>query len=705
MIGNNNQGLSEDIAARHTNFVSSVSQEAQMVWLEPVIADVQTPITNRFVTHVEDIYYINNNIQNTNIQNVSLGMSFLNDIMLKTADVYAGVYNQRLSMMEKSITTANNHRTENVDNSNTTVQSTDIHGNTVSTINKLTELQNVSAGDIIKLSKETINSLKNTDTINNNTINIHPSEFVHQENSETQQLNETIQKNEQHITALENRLHSMTVNENAATSPASVEREQSTSSPTTAEQKVETELQKGESTQSTQQIFNSKTLTNLEKNVGENTNTIDKSQRPTRHYQNSNIYNNQDITSASVVYDENGRRETPAENTGETIKEVVKQTLRTVDTTMPTVTDTQVVQGTSSEKNVITSADININKTQNTAESSVSNIDIHHIEAPLTYNLQGDTTEPSETKNELVKTVSETVENLLKSENNTQSTNRINEHTTQRLTTGNVITLKNLTALQKNATQIQNNLQNVDSRLTLVNLNTETLTENGVFNTQSYLKRETLLHNLSKTQNSKEGDVTNLTNVSHQSAQSINNVHLNSENSVNNSTSTPLTVINNILKNSRFHITNNGNSLQIANMTKTTSDSVSFSITNGAPSVHNNISTTQSETNLYNNTLQNIAQQKLSEVSIVHKQESAPAVEQPQQEEDEIVTIKKTKKIENTETTETINHTMNKKNIVVSGGEVGTVQMDKAQINKLAEKVYRQLENRLRTERNRRGMK
>ncbi len=703
MIGNNNQGLSEDIAARHTNFVSSVSQEAQMVWLEPTVADLSAPVTNRFITHVEDIYYINNNIHNTNIQNVSLGMSFLNDIMLKTADVYAGVYNQRLSMMEKSITTANNHRTENVDNSNTTVQSAYIHRNTVSTVNNLTELQNVSAGDIIKLSKETINSLKNTDITSNNAINISSSEFVHQQNNEVENLTETIEKNEQHITALENRLQNMTTVEKDNTTEKKNESAQSADTPTTTEQTT-IEVQKGANTQRTEQVFNSKTLTNREQSTQENTNIIDRTTRPTRHYQNSNVYNNRDITSASVIYDENGRRETPAENTVETTKEIVKEALRTADKASSTPPDTQVITSESSENKVITSTDININKTQNTAESSVSNIDIHHTEAPLTYNLQGGESEVSQSKTELIKTVSETVENRIKSEKTTQTTDKTTERTTQSRTTGEVINVKNLATLQENATLIKNSLQNVDRRLTQISLNTETLTENGVYNTQSYLKRETLLHNLTKTENNREGDISNVTNATHPSATFIENIHLNSESTANNTTLSPLSAISNILKSSRFNISNSALTSQSITVTSNPSGSVSYSITNGAPTVHNNQLTTQNEIT-QNNNLQNIAVQSLAEVSIVHKQEVAPTAEQTRQEEDEIVTIKKTKKIENTETTETVNHINNKKNIVVSGGNTGAVQMDKAQINKLAEKVYRQLETRLRTERNRRGMK
>ncbi len=724
MLGLHSINICDDIVARHTNFVSSVSQEAPMVWLEEQSSAPINHVTNRFVTHVEDIYYIDNNIHNTNIENVALSMSFLNEMMTKAADIYASVYSNSYKMLDKSgKVTAPQNKNESP---SPLVETTTAHtlSESIKTVKTMSELQQITARDIVTLSQETINNLKNNQFSDNFLFRTAVTEHVAGDvNDISTQLVEKIEKNSTAINNVSEKIHNLTeVNTDNIINSTNINNENTKQKPRqTAPEKTVTDTEKATDTRD---VFTSRML-DVRLKPTQNMTTVNKTERVGPHYDNRSYNRTQEISSATVIYDENGRRVE-----GEAKSEVKKETSEPKKAESVTLkpTETEVTQNVTTDNNVtqtsvFTSSDIVNTNTQNSVSHNVSTVENRHSETNMIHSesdFQANITE---------QTVTAAAKAAVKASEKAQQKNA--DAPTVINVTNNVFTVSDLSGdeitrltLQSSAVRniINNSAHNINTTSHTVhggvlqnilknsskNIDTSALTVDNVYNVQSYVKRQNLLHAEHITSN----ETQNRTDSKNLSVQQNNLSGNNYYHTTAEGASVALTLgdsVKNLIQNARQNLTSHENAvysnLLAANIFHADGGQINYSENNAFAINRVMHSSAENYTHVLNNT--QISPINMEAVPIVFKEEYQPtSTETVEEGEDEIITIKKTKKIENTQETENItNKTIKNHQIVTTADGINLANLDSAGIATLADKVYRQLESRLKNERNRRGLK
>ncbi len=656
-----------------------------MVWLQPTSGEAQASTTvNRFETHVQDIYNINNTIKNVSVQNIAMSMSFLNSLMVKVADVESRLHTRTDTLLSKQSTLREHHDTERVKEGAPTAQaqnSTPVFN--YKTIKNTTELTRITANDVVALSKDTINNLStiinnSTAHIENNapgvTYNLPPTEIVHEQKpskeAQAEELSQVI-------------LHSDTVqNTITNTVKEQVQRQSAQTEPVTQGDKpIQSTTQKPadvdtQSAQPTQDVF---TAATLQRRPTRQSTAQEAMQRPQPHYRNNSIQT-QRQAEAPIVYDASGRVGEKQDGEGTisrtstdiTVNKIVNESVKSAlqNTDMPTKSTAIERPTEPAVRKVFTSADVTVKQPQ-TEQAAVATDTIKRIH---------------DTTNILGRTVSEITharEIALQSVAPTQNITSVQNDITHAQSTTNVDSRQQLNSVQNivmpqavqtvhadnRQAQTEQNAPQGDTHNNVFNINSLKAIQNAKSvtnsNTQQFATSRTDIHNLQ------------LSPVQQTVLQSIKHVGYQNTNIFGNTVNAAIAPSNGVAAQPMP----SEMTLQQGTAPKSMTSAV-----------------------------RNVA---VPEVGIVFKPEntSETRTQSAEQQEilDDIVTIKKTVKKSESVQNETVTNVnvqdINKKNHTVTQVESGkSVKLGSAQIANIADRVYKQLETRLRNERYRRGM-
>ncbi len=684
-----------DILTRHTTFISGISQEAQMVWLESVHPEMANPQINRFETHIEDILYINNNIHNTNINNLTFSFSFLNSLMLKLATIQALSESRSTNMLSKNYKV--NQLITNSDSQQTKINN-DNSFNKVINIDNISKIENITSQDVITLSNNTINSINNITKLNlnenaSNVItydsgDILPIEIVHHENeSSTDNIENLVVRNTLPDTHIEDRIsltHKSTENQQLNTEINTVIDKANAEHTNSLVEKVNKTV--NETLTTTQQL-------NKDMQAVKRTNISDEIVRPERHYSNS-----RSITrpqgEAVVVYDSSSkwvdgeRQEAGQANSTQiaNIKQEIENNifnsstlrkLNTLNDSVNVINNSINSQQFTTNNNAKSSDRTNLSSDEKGYESRVTNNNI--------------STQTFEQKNSL---------NHLDRYHFTENTQKITQQQTHNNLNQNSTVNSNVSNLTINSELTNINQHSLSSAEHITNRNESRVTdERTIFNSSN------IVHNENNTDINNDNNTVNNSSFE-QSLQTMNkimeNIHLTASNVGRGSNNT------NSVNNTNLTNINNFTSAQIFNREVVDNNYISSDINNNYS--FNSNSKSINPSNPVNGSANILTPIRMSEANIVFKSEVQPATDRNLTEEhNDIKTIKKTKRIENTSTETTVDTNILSNNLATKLGNdsrsIDEIVAEKIpSINKIADKVYKNIESRLRSERNKRGM-
>ncbi len=658
-----------------------------MVWLENSPTETYAPTVNRFITHVEDIYNITNSIKNTNVQNIALNLNFLNSIMLKTVESQADsvirhntMHTQQNVMIENKLLqdtrvekSVNNFtKVNNLSNSKDSVFN-------VTNIKNISEITSLTARQVIALSQDTVKQISKLYSANLHQQRVALSpllvegvEMVFQQHqTEEGTVNNVINNAVDKVSEINNIVDK--ASEASRTKIIAQEPVHKTVINNTdiASKIVETvrEIGYAPATRNGNTTGEAQP-TRVTAQYGETTTVVN--ERPRRHYKNSTVITEQSTEKAKIIYSDAGRQ---------VIDSATRHDTKSGEPTTNIVTVQH--QHTNS---------LNPHKTINTQSTDTKIIiadrkdEVWHENTLFTVG----------TLKELSKAVKQDIGN------NTDDRN-VYESSSLELTNNIAIVNSQIINTTDEIIKLHNNYNNaaynVDTDIsTLKQENTKIINDLGTdkfsesnganisysidskldFNTTNNQSNIFKLQNL-KNNNIEQGfkSITQTTVISNSANQIIYSHDVNNR-----------LIVNNVMSgvNSTTQIANNFQGIRL----NSSSQQINF---------------------LNSRTGSAGASVAMDVANMVHKQSTAEQVSQPESlnEPDDIVTIKKTKKIN----TVTENKTV--ENIRQNNAEQTAFNTTNARtasdainenipINRIVDKVYKQLETRLRNERQRRGM-
>ncbi len=693
-----------------------------MVWLSHEAVEPKAPVVNRFVTHIEDIYNITNSIKNTNVQNIALNLSFLNNIMLKSIETQADSYTRRNTMVSHHTTkqkktetnTANTNNTTNVGTQNNINNFNSENIQDIININNVNDISKLTANHVITLSQDTVRQINN----------LYTNDLLQQNSNSTQLMQSAAdlvfqqhQSSEELVSEIINNVNNTLATNKTSSQVNNVNNSRST--------KTKNEILR-EKTAVESVVDRSKLVESTRNDTVNNVVT----HRPARHYNNATTIERVNNEKATIVYNENGRQDTSAHSTEQLIEKSEQNNLT------KHITTEQITNNTTTgivEIPRFHPADIVVNQHQNVQDDSVQNSLVFNAKniKEITNTLRqeaakaGDNTSNVNTQSINATNSATTVNrsdvfnaaNMLNSINNTNITENVSSNITNSKSLRNTVTTNN------EAENTTSNTTTVD--VTNVNINTEHTSAPIIYaadnisvaNTTDILQKHTSFSN-NKIVDTKPFKTVNVTEPAgvpavrlHHHTNNITNSDLiNSKNNVfnlqtlnrftHNSNSTGAAATNNNIAVAMSAVTALATINNISNNNLLVNADIQHVIS--PPSGNAAMPTSP------RSTVEKIA--AVEAVNMVYKQDTAEklSTQEPQQPDD-IVTIKKTKKIKTDIESETIENVSHKSTDIVSAGKsIGQAsidaRLDNIPINRIADKVYKQLETRLRNERQRRGM-
>ncbi len=729
-----------------------------MVWLEHAPVDKEATTINRFITHIEDIQYITHNIKNTSVQNIALNLSFLNSMMMKSIETQADTVirhntmlsQQNFTMQDKSVNniTTKNGGADAVTNNNKSLTENNVLN--ITNITKIGELAHLTTRQIISLSQDTVREINNLYTADLLSHNISETHFL---KGDADLIYQQQQMQENNVNSVINNINTSVSNK----SINQIKQEDNSNL-----KKKEALRETGDTEPVTRQSANPDIMQRPGRHYRNTMVTQNQGKEKAKIIYSENgkqAINQKDISiTNSVTQDALNEQKDNASRLNRT--ESAKLTTKRegdFKTIQQKITNNQPTSKIINVNNNLTPADMVdnntnidlVNKSNNQVFNSETYKSIHSAVKQQAINHENTTNDintfaPTQTVTNISATIihanntdlvntqivnnentklmpQEPItainkENIFKVDRTHRTENIHNIYNNQKVDgTHRAENIHNIYNSQKvDGTHRVENAHNTeisqkfDNNIVLNSSNIEnrTISKADIItlkDEQSSLNQNTV--NITAQSNNITGNNTSSTTnftaskTIHNSSNIANNANLYNINRMNNSVSMvnkdTMTLQNSI---NYYLPSNNANIL--------TNDSVNMPTNIGANNPTNsNTTMIPSQQNFAGNTM------PISAVSMLYKQEAAEkgTVSQMEDSSDDIVTIKKTKKVKTNIENETI-ETVSKGNADIATVNNRTRQVvneilaDSIPINHIADKVYKQLEKRLRNERQRRGM-
>ncbi len=699
-----------------------------MVWLEHAPVEADAPIINRFITHIEDIHYITNNINNTNVQNIALNLSFLNRMMVKSIETQADTVIRHSKMLSQQNFTVQDKIVNNVTakqgdtNVVTSTNKSHIENKilNITNIKKVGELVHLTARQIISLSQDTVRQVNNLYTAQlsqqniskTHNLNIGTDLVYHQQQTEESIVNSVVNNiNTSVNNAIKQVAKTTTICKTNQTNQIS-----KINQANRVDKEDKSTLNKADTPQ---EIGN----TAIPKDHITSSDVIN---RPARHYKNTVVTQRQDGDKAKIIYSKDGRQalettstETIINKTQQLLKEQIQinnkqQNIILTKQTAPRHDTPRSMQ----QNNQNNQNSQPVGGSVNTTYFTPADIVVNDAKAKLDIK-----SEKMVFNNETIKQISKNT--TLKAINTANITNGIDARSTNTvIQTGSVT---NLTAPTIHADEF-----NLNNSITVLNGDSTSIHHSPTISIQGDNKTNNILqHDNAFIQHKTLSQTEHNTSIDRQTVFNHHTFKVKAQNNTingDNTTTTDNFMATSILH-SNYNLTSHTNDIsqsssyrQQFQLSTINNDTVNIQNSHQADYKHNtNIYNQGQSRNVdilaYSSTAMiakpvNVENKTvpIKAVNMLYKQEAVEKGTQVQEQQpDDIITIKKTKKIQ----TNTVNETL--ENITQSSTGITTADnktrqaanellTDSIPINRIAEKVYKQLETRLRNERQRRGL-